>query len=66
MIGGTYTWLQRRGVGDRNGKGFDGESPDDEESESSFGEHDDMECREGEQIRTAPGPKFERQERGTR
>jgi len=34
-------WLRSRGAGDRNVQGVDGESPDDEEGESSFGEHDD-------------------------
>ena len=58
---GTLTlWFRSRGAGDRNGQGVDGESPDEEEGESSFGEHDDMECREEEQITTAPGLKFGR------
>ena len=58
-------WLWSRGAGDRNGHGVDGENPDDEEGESSFGEHDDMECRKEEQITTAPGLRFGRQERRT-
>ena len=53
-------WLRSRGAGDRTGQGVDGENPDDEESESSFEEHDGMECREEEQITTAPGLKFGR------
>ena len=53
-------WFRSRGAGDRNGHGVDGENPDDEEGESSFEEHDDMECREEEWITTAPGLKFGR------
>ena len=41
-------WLRRRGAGDRGGQGVDGECPDGEEGESSFEEHDDVECREEE------------------
>ena len=52
--------LGGRGLEARNGKGVDGECPDNEESESSFEEHDDMDCREEEQITTAPGLKFGR------
>jgi len=48
------------GTGDRNGQGVYGENPDDEEGENSFEEHDDMDCREEEQITTAPGLKFGR------
>ena len=51
-------WLRSRGAGDRKGQRFDGEDPEEEEGESSFGEHGDMECREEEQIATAPGLKF--------
>jgi len=50
-------WFGSRGTG---GQGVDGECADDEEGESSFGEHDDMECREEEWITTAPGLKFGR------
>jgi len=32
-------WLRSRGASDRNGQGVDGENPDDEEGENSFGEH---------------------------
>ena len=53
-------WLRSRGAGDRNGQGIDGENPDDDEGESSFEEHDDAECCEEEEIRTAPGLKFGR------
>ena len=53
-------WLRSRGAGDRGRQGVDGESPDGEEGESGFEEHDDMECREDEQITTAPGLKFGR------
>ena len=49
--------LRSGGASDRNGQGVDGESPDDEEGESSFEEHDDS---EEEQITTAPGLKFGR------
>ena len=42
------------------GQRVDGESPDGEEGESSFEEHDDMECREEEQITAAPDLKFGR------
>jgi len=38
-------WLRSRGAGNRNGQGADRESPDEEEGESGFEEHDDMECR---------------------
>jgi len=44
-------WLRSRGAGDRNGQGADGESPDGEEGESSFEEHDNVKCEE-EQITT--------------
>ena len=47
---GTDSWLRSRGAGDRNGQGVDGECPDEKEGDSSFGEHDDVECREEEQI----------------
>jgi len=57
--------LWSRGTGDRSGQGVDGENADGEEGESSFGEHDDMECREEEQITTAPGLEFGRWERRT-
>ena len=53
-------WLRSRGACDRNGQGVDGEYPDDEEGQNTFGEHDDVECREEEQIATAPGLKFGR------
>ena len=39
-------WL--RGAGNRGRQGVDGESPDGEEGESSFEEHDEMECCEEE------------------
>jgi len=53
-------WLRSGGTSDPNGQGVDGESPDGEEGENSFEEHDDMECDEEEQITTAPGLKFGR------
>ena len=53
-------WLRNGGAGHRSGQGVDRERPDEEECESSFGKHDDMECREGKQITTAPGLKFVR------
>jgi len=56
--GKLTVWPRSRGAGDRKGQGVDGENPDDEEGESGFEEHDDMECREEEQITTAPGLKF--------
>jgi len=34
---GLTLWLRSRGAGDRNGEGADGEYPDEEESESTFG-----------------------------
>ena len=46
-------------AGDQNWYGVDGENADEEEGESSFEEHDDMECCEVEEI-TAPGLKFGR------
>ena len=52
-------WLSGR-PGDRDGQGVDGECPNDEEGDSSFGEHDDMGCYEEEQITTTPGLKFGR------
>ena len=48
------------GAGNRNVQGVDGEGSGDEEDESSFEEHDDMGCREEEQVTTAPGLKFGR------
>ena len=59
-LGKLTLWLRSRGAGDQNGHGVNGESPDGEEGQNSFDEHDDMECREEEQITTAPGLKFER------
>ena len=53
-------WLRSGGAGDRNSQGIDGESPDEESSENGFGEHDYRECREEEQITTAPGLRFGR------
>ena len=53
-------WLRSRGAGDRNGQGIDGDSPNDEEGENSFEEHDDVSCREEEQMITAPGLRFGR------
>ena len=50
-------WFGSRGTCDRNGQGVDGENPDDEEGESSFGEHDDLRSRE-ERMTMAPGLKF--------
>ena len=58
--GELTVWLRSGGAGDRSGQGIDGESPDDEEGESSSGQHGDMECREEGQITTAPGLKFGR------
>jgi len=52
--------LRSRGTSDRSGHGVDGEGPDNEEGESGFEEHDDMKCREEEEITTAPGLKFGR------
>jgi len=40
--GGLTLGLRSRRPGDRNGPGVDGESPDDEEGESSFEGHDDI------------------------
>jgi len=37
--------LGSRRTSDRSGHGVDRESPDGEEGESSFEEHDDVECR---------------------
>ena len=51
-------WLRTGRTGDRIGQGANGESADGEEGENGFGQHDDRECREGEQITTAPGLKF--------
>jgi len=56
---GLTLWLRSWRAGDRKGHGGDGENADDEEGESSFEEHDDMECCEVE-ITTAPGLKFGR------
>ena len=53
-------WPRSGGAGDRTGQGVDGECPDDEEGESSSGEHDDTERCEEEQITAAPGLKFGR------
>jgi len=53
-------WLGGGGTGDEKGRGVDGEREDGEEGESDFGEHDDRECREKEQITTAPGLRFGR------
>jgi len=53
-------WLRSRGTSDRSGHGVDGESPDNEEGENCFEEHDDMKCREEEEITTAPGLGFRR------
>jgi len=64
-LGRPTFWLRNRGASYRNAKGVDGESPEDEEGESGIGEHDDMDCREEEQITTAPGMKLGRQERRT-
>jgi len=61
--GKLTVWLRSGGAGDRNGQGVDGESPDEEEGESGLEEHDDMECREEEQITTAPGLKLGRRGR---
>ena len=38
---------------DRNDQGVEGESPDDEAGENSFGEHGGMECHEEKQMTTA-------------
>ena len=51
-------WLRSGRAGDRGRQGVDGKSPDGEEGESSFDEHDDMECRGEEEITTAPGLKL--------
>jgi len=59
-LGKLTLWFRSGGAGDLDGQGVDGESPDDEEGESSFVEHGDMECREEEEITTAPGLKFGR------
>ena len=58
-------WLRGWGAGDRNVQGIDGESPEEEEGESSFEEYHDMERLEEEQITMAPGLKFGRYERRT-
>jgi len=63
--GKLIRWFRNGRAGHRGGQGVDGECPDEEECESNFGEHDDMECREGKQITTAPGLKFVRWERRT-
>ena len=46
------------GTSDRDGKGVDRKSTDDEGSESGFGEHDDSECCGRGRITTAPGLKL--------
>ena len=51
--------------GNGSGRNVDPECADGEESDNGFGEHDDGECRKTEQIKTAPGLKFERLEKGT-
>jgi len=48
------------GTGNRNVQGVDGEGSGDEEGKSSSEEHDDMVCREEEQVTSAPGLKFGR------
>ena len=48
-------WLRKGFTGDRNGQGVDVESAEEERGKSGFGEHDDRDCREREQITTAPG-----------
>ena len=53
-------WLRNGLTGDWNGQGVDTESAEDEGGEKGFGEHDDRECREEEQIATAPGLKLGR------
>ena len=63
--GKLTAWVRNRRTSNRSAHGVGEESPDEEEGESSFGEHDDMECREEEQITTAPGLKFGREERRT-
>jgi len=65
LMGILTLWLGSGRPGDRGGQGVDGEHPDSEEGESSFEEHDDTECWEGNQIRTAPGLMFGRKERRT-
>ena len=40
--GKVTLWLRSRGSGHRNAQGVDRENPDEEEGESSFGEHDGM------------------------
>ena len=57
---GLTLWLRSGGTSDPNGQRVDGESPDGEEGERSFEEHDDMVCCEEERITTAPGLKFGR------
>ena len=58
--GGLTLWLRSRGTSDRSGHGVDRERPDNEEGENGFEEHDDMGCREEEEITTAPGLMFGR------
>ena len=53
-------WLRSGRTGNWNGQGVDVERTDGEEGESGFGEHDDKNCREEEQITTAPGLEFEK------
>ena len=56
----TSTWLRNGRAGDGSGQGIGGESTDGEEDNNGFGEHDDRECCEEEQIIEAPGLKFGR------
>jgi len=56
-------WLRSRGARDRDGHGVDGDGPDGEEGENSFEEHGDTECRDEEEMTTAPGLKSGRCER---
>ena len=64
MVGGRSKkltfWLGNGGTGDRNCQCVDIESAEGEEGESGLGEHDDRDCREREEMITAPGLKFGR------
>ena len=65
LSGKLTVWLGSGSTGHRGAQSVHGESADGEEGEEDFGEHDDRNCREKEQITTAPGLKFGRLERGT-
>jgi len=53
QLGKLTLWFRSGGAGNQNGHGVDGESPDGEEGQNGFEEHDGMECREEEQRHQA-------------